>query len=228
MDAADTPRLRAAVRTAGEWHWAWGLYVGGVGIATITAVLMPNNRGGNPSIVAAAMAAIVVCVLTVGRPVLRSDKSTWQSWVLVGVVVALSLLAISCSPVVDAPVPVAMAAVPAIYPVIYTSLPMWAAPVVTIAVTVTPLIMVLTAGRPISTDIPLVFGVTLIGVIAAPVIGTLGALATRQRTKLAAVVKELAASRAESARLSSEAGAAAERERLAREIHDTLTGKYPR
>ncbi|ORV99017.1 sensor histidine kinase [Mycobacterium kyorinense] len=226
MDAADTPRLRAAVRTAGEWHWAWGLYVGGVGIATITAVLMPNNRGGNPSIVAAAMAAIVVCVLTVGRPVLRSDKSTWQSWVLVGVVVALSLLAISCSPVVDAPVPVAMAAVPAIYPVIYTSLPMWAAPVVTIAVTVTPLIMVLTAGRPISTDIPLVFGVTLIGVIAAPVIGTLGALATRQRTKLAAVVKELAASRAESARLSSEAGAAAERERLAREIHDTLAQGY--
>jgi signal transduction histidine kinase len=44
----------------------------------------------------------------------------------------------------------------------------------------------------------------------------------RQREKLAALVAELAATRAESARLSREAGAAAERERLAREIHDTL------
>jgi signal transduction histidine kinase len=44
----------------------------------------------------------------------------------------------------------------------------------------------------------------------------------RQREKLAALVAELAATRAESARLSRLAGAAAERERLAREIHDTL------
>ena len=44
----------------------------------------------------------------------------------------------------------------------------------------------------------------------------------RQRERLAALVAELAATRAESARLSREAGAAAERERLAREIHDTL------
>jgi len=44
----------------------------------------------------------------------------------------------------------------------------------------------------------------------------------RQRRQLAALVSELAATRAESARLSREAGTAAERERLAREIHDTL------
>ena len=63
---------------------------------------------------------------------------------------------------------------------------------------------------------------TLVGVVATPVIGTVIMTSMRQRSELAAVIAELAATRAESARLSREAGAAAERERLAREIHDTL------
>jgi signal transduction histidine kinase len=63
---------------------------------------------------------------------------------------------------------------------------------------------------------------TLIGVVAAPVIGTVIVTSGRQRARLAGLVEELAATRAESARLSREAGVAAERERLAREIHDTL------
>ena len=52
---------------------------------------------------------------------------------------------------------------------------------------------------------------TLIGVIAAPVIGTVIMTSMRQRRQLAALVAELAASRAENARLSREAGVAAER-----------------
>jgi signal transduction histidine kinase len=71
-------------------------------------------------------------------------------------------------------------------------------------------------------DLPLAVAVTLVGVVVTPVIGTVNVTSAKQRTKLAALVTELAASRAESARLSREAGAAAERERLAREIHDTL------
>jgi signal transduction histidine kinase len=64
--------------------------------------------------------------------------------------------------------------------------------------------------------------ITLLGVVATPVIGIMVVTATRQRAKLAELVAELEGSRAESARLSREAGVAAERERLAREIHDTL------
>ena len=69
---------------------------------------------------------------------------------------------------------------------------------------------------------PVAVADTLVGVVAAPVIGTVIVTSVRQRERLAALVAELAATRAESARLSREAGAAAERERLAREIHDTL------
>jgi signal transduction histidine kinase len=63
---------------------------------------------------------------------------------------------------------------------------------------------------------------TLIGVVVAPIIGITIMTSMKQRERLATLVAELQASRAESARLSREAGAAAERERLAREIHDTL------
>ena len=64
--------------------------------------------------------------------------------------------------------------------------------------------------------------ITLIGVIAVPVIGTVISTSMGQRRQLAVLVAELAATPPESARLSREAGTAAERERLAREIHDTL------
>ncbi|MCV7235630.1 sensor histidine kinase [Mycobacterium branderi] len=222
MDGAVPHRQRTAGRTAGEWHWAWEIYVVVLCFATIAAVLLPNSRAGNPLVVTAALAVIVVCVLTVGRRVLRSGETTWRAWALAGVVAAASLVAMWSTPVADTAVPLAIAAVPATYPIVYASLPMWAAPVVTTAVTITPMMFVLIAGRPGSMDIRLVIFVTLVAAVAAPVIGTLGATATRQRARMAAMVRELAASRAESARLSSEAGAAVERERLAREIHDTL------
>jgi signal transduction histidine kinase len=101
-------------------------------------------------------------------------------------------------------------------------LPLAAALVVTTVVNITPLTFALLFPGPSWPNLPLAVAVTLIGVIAAPVIGTVIITSIRQREKLAALVAELAATRAESARLSREAGAAAERERLAREIHDTL------
>jgi signal transduction histidine kinase len=85
-----------------------------------------------------------------------------------------------------------------------------------------PLLMALAIHGTDWPNMPVAVVLTLIGVVTAPVIGTVIVTSVRQRARLAAVVTELAASRAESARLSREAGAAAERERLAREIHDTL------
>ena len=119
--------------------------------------------------------------------------------------------------------PVAVAAVPAIYPLVFATLPLRAALVVTTAINVIPLDLRAAHSRASdSPNLSLAVAFTLIGVVAAPVIGTVIMTSMKQRTKLAAVVAELAATRAESARLSREAGAAAERERLAREIHDTL------
>jgi signal transduction histidine kinase len=117
---------------------------------------------------------------------------------------------------------VAVAAVPVIYPLVFASLPLPAALVATTVVNFAPLGLALLIYGTHSPDLPLAVAFTLVGVIAAPVIGITIVTSMTQRKKLAALVAELAATRAESARLSREAGAAAERERLAREIHDTL------
>jgi signal transduction histidine kinase len=117
---------------------------------------------------------------------------------------------------------VAVAAIPVIYPLVFATLPLPAALMVTTAVNLTPLTFALIFPGPSWPNLPLAVAITLIGVIVAPVIGTVIITSVRQRKRLTALVAELAATRAESARLSREAGAAAERERLAREIHDTL------
>jgi signal transduction histidine kinase len=221
MDAADLHQPRAVTRNYETWRWALAFCVMGLCLATIAALLLPNNRAGNAPLVAAALAGIIVC-LAVGGPVFLSEEPTWRAWLLVGVAAALALVAITFSPVTTATVPVAIASVPIIYPIIFGSLPIRTATVVTVAVTATPMLIVLIAGRPISENIPLVVFIDLLAMIAGPVTGRFGAMMVQQRAELGAAVRELAASRAESARLSSEAGAAAERERMATEIHDTL------
>ena len=199
-----------------DWHWLWEAYVAGMCVAAAAAVVMLDHRfPGNVPVAVTALAGIVVCVLAFGRRVIRADEFGWRTALFLAAVIGLWVLALSASSV-------AVAAVPAIYPLVFATLPLPAALVVTTAVNVTPLTLALLFPGPARPNLPLAVAVTLIGVIAAPVIGTVITTSIRQREKLAALVTELAATRAESARLSRQAGAAAERERLAREIHDTL------
>jgi signal transduction histidine kinase len=199
-----------------EWNWLWEAYVVGLCVAGIVAVVLLNHRyPGNAPGAVAALAAIVVIVLAFGRRATRLPELDWRTFAFVSVVVGLWVLAILASPV-------AVAAIPAIYPVVFSTLPLRAALVVTTVVTVIPLALVLLGQGIQSPNLPMAVAITLIGLVMAPVIGTVIMTSMRQRRQLAALVAELAASRAESARLSREAGVAAERERLAREIHDTL------
>jgi signal transduction histidine kinase len=199
-----------------DWHWLWEAYVVGMCVAAAAGVVMLHHRfGGNIPVALTALAGIVVCVLAFGRPVIRSGEFDWRSVLFLTTVIGLWILALSASSV-------AVAAVPAIYPLVFATLPLPAALVVTTMVNLAPLAFALVLGGPGWPNLPLAVAITLVGVIAAPVIGTVITTSIRQRERLGALVTELAASRAESARLSREAGAAAERERLAREIHDTL------
>jgi len=199
-----------------DWHWLWEAYVAGMCAAACVGVVMLNHRfPGNVPVAVTGLAGIVVCVLAFGRRVIRADEFGWRTALFLAAVIGLWVLALSASSV-------AVAAVPAIYPLVFATLPLPAAIVVTTAVNLTPLAFALLFPGPGWPNLPLAVAITLIGVIAAPVIGTVITTSMRQRERLAALVAELAATRAESARLSREAGAAAERERLAREIHDTL------
>jgi signal transduction histidine kinase len=208
--------MSAGARRADDWHWLWETYVVGLCAAACVGVLMLNHRfPGNVPVAVAALIGMALCVLVFGRGIIRAAEPSWRSAVFLVAVIGLWVVALSASAV-------AVAAVPAIYPLVFASLPLAAALVVTTVVNITPLTFALLFPGPSWPNLPLAVAVTLIGVIAAPVIGTVIITSIRQREKLAALVAELAATRAESARLSREAGAAAERERLAREIHDTL------
>ncbi|SLI05308.1 signal transduction histidine kinase [Mycobacteroides abscessus subsp. massiliense] len=211
MQGADTSRP-----PAGEWHWLWDTYVVGLCAAAIVAMTLLNHGfPGNVPVAAAALAAIAIITPTVGRRVIRSRRSGRTAAAFAATVVALWVIAVWSSPV-------AIAAIPAMYPVLFASLPLGAALCVTALVTLTPLAITVLTDGPRSPYLAIALACTLVGLVAAPVIGTMIMTSMRQRARLATLIDDLRASRAESARLSHEAGVAAERERLAREIHDTL------
>ena len=199
-----------------EWHWLWDAYVVGLCLTAMIAVFLLDHRvPGDLPLAIAALAGIVVCVLALGRRVAKLPEGDWRTFVFVGAVVALWTLALWASPV-------SVAAVPAIYPLVFSTLSLGTALVVTTAINLIPLTLVLLTQGIRSPNVSMAIAFTLIGLVATPIIGTVIMTSMKQRRELAAVIAELAATRAESARLSREAGAAAERERLAREIHDTL------
>lgn len=199
-----------------EWHWLWMVYVVGVCVAAMFAVTVLDHRfPGNIPVAITAVAGMMLCVVTLGRRVFVLPENSWAAVLFVGSVVTLWTLALWASPV-------AVAAVPMIYPLVFATLTLRAALVTTTAINLIPLTLVIASEGVRSPNLGIAFAFTLIGVIIAPVIGTVIITSMRQRRQLAALVSELAATRAESARLSREAGTAAERERLAREIHDTL------
>jgi signal transduction histidine kinase len=201
---------------ADDWHWLWNVYIVGGCLVGMTAVVLLNDRApGNMALAIAALTGIIVCTLTFGRRVIGTKEFAWPAVAFVGLVVGLFVLALWAAPA-------AVAAIPAMYPLIFATLPLPAALVVSIALTVTPLMIALAVHGTAWPNMPVAIADTLVGVVAAPVIGTVIVTSLRQRARLAGLVAELAATRAESARLSREAGTAAERERLAREIHDTL------
>ncbi|MDG5484867.1 sensor histidine kinase [Mycolicibacterium gadium] len=199
-----------------EWHWLWMVYVVGVCAAAMFAVVVLDHRfPGDMPVAMAAIAGMVLCVVTFGRKIFVLPENSWSAVLFVAIVVALWTVALWASPV-------AVAAVPAIYPIVFATLTLRAALVITTAINLIPLILVIVREGVASPNLGIAIAFTLIGVIIAPVIGTVIITSMRQRRQLAALVSELAATRAESARLSRAAGTAAERERLAREIHDTL------
>ena len=208
--------VRADWPHGGEWTWLWEAYVVGLCVAAIAAVALLNTRfPGNVPGATVALTAMAVFVVVVGRRVTRLPEDSWQTYFFVAIVVALWVAAMAASPV-------SVAAVPAIYPVVFSTLSLRVALCITTAINLIPLAMLLSAEGTGSPNLPLAIVITLTGVVATPVIGTAIMTSMRQRRALTVLVAELAATRAESARLSREAGTAAERQRLAREIHDTL------
>ncbi len=199
----------------------WETYVCGLCVAAIVAVvLLQHTFGGNVPVACTGLAAMVLIVLIFGRNIIRdadpiAGPVRARTATFVAVMIGLWLVALVAAPP-------AVAAIPALYPLIFATLPLTAALTLTFLVTLAPLGLVVASHGSGWPSLPAVAAVTLVGAVAAPIIGTTIMTTMRQRQQLTETVADLAASRAQTARLSREAGVAAERERLAREIHDTL------
>ncbi|WP_347678611.1 sensor histidine kinase [Plantactinospora sp. B24E8] len=194
----------------------WDLYFGLAAVATTVFVLTDLSRPGSDRARAVVLlAALVGWYLVWGRRVARDEVEGWRGGVYLGVALLLYVPAVAS---VSAASFVLLALCAQAYMVL-PALPATGAVVLFNLAGV--VVFVLRTGEPrdaLTGPGP----VALVVVLISAVVGTWARQVTRQNEERAVLIEELDASRAEVARLSHEAGVAAERQRLAGDIHDTI------
>jgi signal transduction histidine kinase len=188
----------------------WDVYLGVVAVAVATAILLMNDHSLWRRLLAAGVIALMAVVhLVIGRRLIRQDASS-----VVVAVVHIALFAVAV-----ALIPFASWLLFAIIPLIFMQVSIRSAIVLVIVVNlVAPIRDLVLSPEDTRSDL-------VIAVISAAAGLWLGFWITRvieQNTERGALIAELEASRSQVERLSHEAGVAAERARLAGEIHDTL------
>ncbi|MEE6263474.1 sensor histidine kinase [Plantactinospora sonchi] len=194
----------------------WELYFGLAAVATTTFVLADLSRPGSDRARAVVLlAAMTGWYLFWGRAVARDEVEGWRGVVYLGVALLLYVPAVAS---VSAASFVLLAVCAQAYMVL-PALPATGAVVLFNLAGVT--VYVLRTGD--LRDALTGPGPTAVVVILiSAVFGTWARQVSRQNEERAVLIEELDASRAEVGRLSHEAGVAAERQRLAGDIHDTI------
>jgi signal transduction histidine kinase len=174
--------------------------------AVVGFLLLDHRPGPRPAMVASALLVLgLVWYFALGR---RS------SWVFVLVLGALHLAAVWIDHT-------ASFALFAWAPMVFMALPLRPALAVIAVLDLLPVPMALVRDGT-TTKVHGLLPLSALGLAFAALIGTYVSRLATQNEERAEMIAELSASRAEVARLSHEAGVAAERSRLAAEIHDTL------
>jgi signal transduction histidine kinase len=192
----------------------WELYFLVTAVALATAVLLVGGYPtGNRAVAAGAIALIMVLYLTAARPLIRRDAQGGSS-----LLVSFGLLVLFT--VAVAAVPLATWLMFIMIPMIFMLVPLHRAVVLVVAANMIPVLLGLFRGGSNGLGLDLV--IAAISTAAGICIGVWITRMAEQSEQRAQLIAELEANRAEVARLSHEAGVAAERARLAGEIHDTL------
>jgi signal transduction histidine kinase len=213
----DRPQRRLSRRSAWErTFWLWDVYFAVVYGSVLVSLLADRDTTTARRLLAiAALSTMAVLYAVVGRPLIRTGDRGWRSTAFMTAVVGLFAGAVVCASSVAF-------MLFAICPLAFLAAPVGPAVALVVAAnlmspTVALLRDGLTAGllthlAPISA-VSMAFAVWL-GIWIGQVV--------RQSEERADLIGQLEHSRAEVARLSHRAGIAAERARLAGEIHDTL------
>jgi signal transduction histidine kinase len=194
-----------------RWFWLWHVLFVLDYAFTAWIVLIDDDAPVRRLISAAAIVVLaIVSAVFVGRAVRGRDAVVFSV-----VVLALAAVAIFTDTA-------AGFALFSVCPILSMGLAQPGAAVFTSLAILLPPVSVLLRYGPHSPTLGILLPMTALMIVFGLCVGTWFGRVLRESQERAELIEQLEASRAEVARLSHEAGTSAERERLAREIHDTL------
>lgn len=194
-----------------RWFWLWHVFFTAAFVVTAGLVLLEKGSVTEKAVSVGAIAGIALVYAVFGR----HDQSLWGGITFAVVLVVLASVAIFASNV-------AGFVLFAVCPMLYMFTPLLVAVPLTVVMIMVPVLALLLRSGVDDPAMTTLVPMSLMLVVFSVCIGMWVERVLRQSRERADLIKELEASRAEISRLSHAAGTSAERERLAREIHDTL------
>ncbi|MFI6169612.1 sensor histidine kinase [Nocardia sp. NPDC051052] len=194
-------------------RWVWDVVFGVTYLGTVTYVLTqePTTAMSARLVSVAALTGIAIVYLLQGRRVLTGEDNDARRWLFAGVLLLLIVVAMFAEATASFGLFI-------VCPLVYMTLDFKPAAVLTSLTIVLSLVASIVrngAGAP-------AILVPMIVIVFSLLTGRYITGIIEESYARAGLIERLEASQAEVARLSREAGTATERERLAREIHDTL------
>lgn len=195
--------------------WFWEVLFAVAYVATAFLVLFDDVTTASKVVAEIALAAVAVSYLVAGRRLVKREDNSLPARVYVGVLVAAVGTAIFADTT-------ASFVLFMVCPLLFMLLDVRSASVVTTVVIVLDPISAVVTGGWGNPSLGILLPMTAILIVFSALAGKFTTDIIKQSTARAELIRQLEDSQAEVTRLSREAGTAAERERLAREIHDTL------
>ncbi|WP_410669920.1 sensor histidine kinase [Amycolatopsis sp. cmx-4-68] len=198
-----------------RFNWLWEILFAVAYLATTVLVVLDEDDPARTAVAVGALTALALTYLLWGRGVVRDDGHLRQRWSLA--VVVLVLVGVAMFANTTASFVLFM-----VCPLLFSTLEFRPAAVLTtVAILLSPLSSIVNDGLR-GPALHILLPMTAILVVFGILSGKFIMHVIDESRGRADLIAQLEASQAEVARLSREAGTAAERERLAREIHDTL------
>nr|BAW35604.1 putative two-component system sensor kinase [Streptomyces sp. RK95-74] len=198
-----------------RWFGLWDGFFAVTYLVTAVLLLLSDGSQVDHSLPVAALTLIVPWYAAVGRALMIEASYGPRNLVF-----ALGLVALFCATAAFSLI--GAFALFAVIPMLIMSLPMGPAVALATVANLCPVLVVAVVGDNVGLSVWEVVPISLLSIALSVLLGLWIKRVVRQSKERGLLIEELRRSREREARLSHEAGISAERERLAREIHDTL------
>ncbi|MEV6906954.1 sensor histidine kinase [Amycolatopsis sp. NPDC051071] len=198
-----------------RFYWLWEVLFGIAYLATTALVVLEDGATANKTVAVVCLTGIVVAYLVRGRRLIKGRGDYETPWLFIGTLMILlagAIFAAGTSSFI----------LFLVCPVLYMTMSTKAASILTTAAVLMGPASAIIQGGLEDPILRVLLPMTAILVIFSLLAGRFTSQIIEESKARAELIDQLEASQAEVSRLSREAGTAAERERMAREIHDTL------